>query len=234
MDRWVRTADDVLSMLDGWFSREVSWDEFYADRSRDIPFFAPKPDENLVAHVESGLIAPGRALDVGCGPGRNAIWLASAGFDVDAVDQSRLALDWAGERAAEAGAEVRFHCGDLFSLPLQAGQYDLVYDHGCLHHLPPHRRVSYLALLERVLRPGGYFGLACFAAGQMGSEAPDEQLYREGTVHRGLAFTPEALRAIFADFAEIELRPMRPQPSDAAVFGEPYLLTALFRRGDSG
>lgn len=228
----MRTVDDVLAMLDSWFIREVSWDDLYADRSRKIPFFAPEPDENLVEHVESGLIPPGRALDVGCGPGRNAIWLASAGFDVDAVDLSPRALEWAGERATRAGAQVRFHCGDLFSLPLPSDQYDLVYDHGCLHHLPPHRRVSYLGLLDRVLRPGGYFGLACFAAGQMGSELPDEQLYHDGTLHRGLAFTPDALRAIFADLTEVDLRPMMPHPSDAPVFGEPFLLTALFRRPD--
>lgn len=229
VDRWVRTADDVLVMLDGWFSREVSWDDFYADRSRPVPFFVPKPDENLVAHVESGRISPGRALDVGCGPGRNAIWLASAGFDVDAVDLSPRALEWARERAAQIGAQVRFHCGDLFSVPLPAGQYDLVYDHGCLHHLPPHRRVSYRALVNRVLRPGGHLGLACFAAGHMGSELPDEQLYRDGTLHRGLAFTPAELRAIFADLTEVELRPMRAQPADAPAFGETFLLTALFR-----
>jgi len=230
VDRWVRTSDDVLAMLDGWFTPEVSWDDFYADRSRNIAFFVPKPDENLMAHVESGLIPAGRALDVGCGPGRNAIWLASAGFDVDAVDLSPRALEWARERAEQAGVQVRFHCGDLFSLPLPSGQYDLVYDHGCLHHLPPHRRVSYLALLDRVLRPGGYFGLACFAAGQMGSEVPDEQLYRDGTLHRGLAFTPDSLRAIFADLAEIELRPMRTRAPADPAFGESFLLTALFRR----
>jgi hypothetical protein len=44
------------------------------------------------------------------------------------------------------------------------GRYSLVYDSGCLHHLPPHRRVSYLDLLDRVLLPGGHLGLVCFAA----------------------------------------------------------------------
>ncbi|MEU7895685.1 class I SAM-dependent methyltransferase [Nonomuraea sp. NPDC049152] len=48
-------------------------------------------------------------MDLGCGPGRNAIHLASLDFEVDAVDLSPTALAWGEERAREAGAEVRFH-----------------------------------------------------------------------------------------------------------------------------
>jgi SAM-dependent methyltransferase len=226
-------------MLDRWFEPDADrwtpggaawWDDFYADRSRPIPFFAAAPDENLVSYLADGLLAPGRALDLGCGPGRNAIWLAAHGFDVDAVDLSPAAVAWARERASQVCANVRFHCGDAFSAWLPPGRYDLVYDSGFLHHLPPHRRVSYLALLDRVLAPGGHLGLACFARGAMGCELPDEQLYRDGRLHGGLAYTGEALRSMFADFDEIDMRPMRPQPENAPTFGVPFLLTALFRR----
>jgi SAM-dependent methyltransferase len=238
MDRWVRSVDDVLVMLDQWFAPETDrwtpggagwWDEFYADRSRAVPFFAAKPDENLVSYLDQGRLVPGRALDLGCGPGRNAIWLARAGFEVDAVDLSPAALAWAAERAREAGVQVRFVNGDAFSVQLPGG-YDLVYDSGCLHHLPPHRRVSYLALLDQVLVPAGHLGLTCFATGQMGSELPDDQFYRDGHLHGGLAYSPEALRRILAGFTEIELRPMKPQPPEAPDFGVPFLLTALFQR----
>ncbi|HET7017030.1 MAG TPA: class I SAM-dependent methyltransferase [Streptosporangiaceae bacterium] len=241
MERWIRTTDDVLAMLDQWFAPEADrwtgdgpaaawWNEFYSDRSKPVPFFADKVDENLAAWVADGLLVPGRALDLGCGPGRNALWLARAGFEVDAIDLSPAAVAWARERARQVGAEVRFACGDAFTAALSASQYDLVYDAGCLHHLPPHRRVSYLALLDRVLVPGGCLGLTCFAAGQMGCELPDEQLYREGQLYGGLAYTPQALRQIFAGFEELELRPMTPQPDDGAAFGVPFLLTALLRR----
>jgi SAM-dependent methyltransferase len=237
MDRTIRTVDDVLGLLDRMFAADPRrataddsnwWDFFYSDRSRPVPFFVPKPDENLAAYVDRGLLTPGRAVDLGCGPGRNAIYLASLGFAVDAVDQSAAALAWARERAGEAGVSVRFHCADIFSADLPPGSYDLVYDSGCLHHLAPHRRVSYLGLLDRLLAPGGHFGVACFAAGQMGSELPDEELYRQGSLFGGLAFTPEDLRWIFADLAEVELRPMTEQPPDSPLFGVPFLLTALF------
>jgi SAM-dependent methyltransferase len=242
VDRGIRTVDDVLRLLDGLVATESDrwtaeggsswWDDFYADRSRDVPFFVAKPDENLVSYVDQGLIAPGRALDVGCGPGRNALYLASVGFQVDAVDLSAAAIDWARDRAREVGAEVRFQCGDAFTAADLAGPYDLVYDSGCFHHLAPHRRISYLALLDRALAPGGRFGLSCFAAGGMGSERPDADFYRHSRPDGGLAYTPESLRWIFSHLTEVELRRMRDEPPESPRFGEPFLWTALFRRAD--
>ncbi|MFF8937399.1 class I SAM-dependent methyltransferase [Streptomyces paradoxus] len=245
MDRNIRTVDDILALLDGLFAPEADrwtgrgadwWDDFYTDRSRPVPFFAARPDESLVAAVERGVLGGGRALDLGCGPGRNALYLAARGFDVDAVDLSSTALDWARERARATGAEnVRFHHGDAFALAGEdlTGPYDLVYDSGCFHHLPPHRRISYLALLEQLLAPGGFFGLTCFAAGSggMGSELSDTDFYREGAGLRGgLAYTPEALREIFSGLTELELRRMRDEPEESERFGKSFLWTAFFRR----
>ncbi|MEU0564032.1 class I SAM-dependent methyltransferase [Nonomuraea sp. NPDC005983] len=239
MNRTIRTMDDVMDLLDRLFASDADrwtgnaspwWDHFYADRSKPVPFFASKPDESLVSYLERGMLEPGRALDLGCGPGRNAIHLASLGFEVDAVDLSPTAVAWAEERAREAGADVRFHCGDAFTADLQPGRYDLVYDSGCLHHLPPHRRVSYLNLLDRLLAPGGHLALTCFAAGAMGSELRDEEFYREGHLQGGLAYTFDELRWIFSGYTEVELHQMEEQPPDAPVFGVPFLLTALFRR----
>lgn len=244
MDRDVRTGEDVLRLLDGLFAAQADrwtagaggawWDGFYADRDRPIPFFVAKPDENLASYLDRGLIAPGRALDLGCGAGRNAVFLAQRGFQVDAVDLSPAAIAWAGQRAREAGARVRLFCGDAFELAAAelAGPYDLVCDSGCFHHLPPHRRVSYLGLLDRVLAPGGHLALACFAAGAMGSELSDADFYRDGRLHGGLAYTPQSLRWIFSDLAEVELRRMRDEAPDSPLFGEPFLWTALFRRAD--
>jgi SAM-dependent methyltransferase len=241
MDRTVRTVEDVLQLLDGLFAPQADrwsadagswWDGFYADRSKPVPFFVPKPDENLVSYLDRGLITPGRALDLGCGPGRNALHLASLGFEVDAVDLSPAAIAWARERAHERAADIRFVCGDAFSLPDTglSGPYDLIYDSGCFHHLPPHRRVSYLALLERHLAPGGRFGIVCFADGAVGSDLPDAELYRRGGLEGGLAYSARSLRRIFGDLTEIELRRMRDEPPDSSCFGEPFLWAGLFGR----
>jgi len=242
MDRTTRTVEDLFTLLDELFTREYGtwsigdgedfWNVFYADRSRPVPFFVAKPDENLAAAVDRGVIAPGRALDLGCGPGRNALYLASRGFEVDAVDLSPVAIDWARERAAETGADVRFLCGNAFTLTEAelSGPYDLIVDSGCFHHLPPHRRVSYLALLDRVLAPDGHLALTCFVAGVMGSELDDAELYRERQLQGGLGYTSESLRWIFSDLAEVELRRMRQEPSESPLFGVTFLWAALFRR----
>ncbi|MFE4976604.1 class I SAM-dependent methyltransferase [Kitasatospora sp. NPDC056651] len=238
MNRTIRTVEDVLALLDGLFPpAEPFWDRFYADRSAGRPFFTPEPDENLVSYLDRGLVpgAPGRALDLGCGAGRNAIHLAARGFDVDAVDLSPAALAWAAERAREAGggANPRFHRASIFEAELPHARYDLVYDSGCLHHLPPHRRVSYLALLDRALAPGGHFAVTAFAAGAMGSERPDEELYRLGTLEGGLAYSPDELRSLFREFTPLEIRPMATREAGSGLFGVPFLLTAVFQKAPS-
>ncbi|MGH4028639.1 class I SAM-dependent methyltransferase [Actinomycetota bacterium Odt1-20B] len=260
MDRNIRTVDDVLKLMDELFAPEADrwtdagsdwWDAFYADRSKEVPFFVAKPDESLVSYGERGLLPRGgRALDLGCGPGRNSLHLAAQGFEVDAVDLSATAVAWARERAAEAGVPgagaggIRFLHGDAFAMSASgapsgdgtpseaelAGPYDVICDSGCFHHLPPHRRVSYLALLERVLAPGGVLALSCFAAGGMGSELPDAAFYGDARLHGGLAYTPESLRWIFSGLSEVELRRMRDEGPASERFGEPFLWAALFRR----
>ncbi|MFC1439926.1 class I SAM-dependent methyltransferase [Streptacidiphilus sp. N1-10] len=244
MDRNMRTVEDILRLLDDLFAPEADrwtaanggpwWDGFYADRSRAIPFFVAKPDENLASYLDRGLVTPGRALDLGCGPGRNALYLASQGFQVDAVDLSPAAIAWAEDRSRDSAAAtaVRFRCGDALTLTTTelTGPYDLICDSGCFHHLPPHRRISYLDLLDRVLAPGGYLALTCFASGAMGSELPDADFYREARLHGGLAYTPESLRWIFSGLMEVELRRMRDEPPESPLFGEPFLWTALFKR----
>ncbi len=242
--RCVQTVDDVLLLMDELFAEQADrwsdrggadfWDRFYADRGRGVPFFRWAPDESLVAwHADGRLpLGPGtRVLELGCGPGRNAVWLARQGCTVDALDLSQAALDWGRERADEAGVDVRFVRADVLAWEPPAGPYDLVYDSGCFHHLPPHRRLTYRGLLERAVRPGGRFGLACFATGhdgRGGSEADDADLYRDGSLGGGLAYGADDLRRVFGWLDEVELRRMR--SGDPATFGEDFLWAALFRR----
>lgn len=243
VNRSVQTVEDVLALLDTLFEEQADrwtdrggaswWDRFYADRGRGIPFFRAAPDENLVTWQGDGLLplpAGTRVLELGCGPGRNAVWLAQQGCRVDALDLSDAALDWGRERAESAGVEVNFVRTDVFAWPVPDEQYDLVYDSGCFHHLPPHRRLSYRTLLASALRPGGAFGLVCFAADGMGSQVPDLDLYRRGSLEGGLAYSDDELRATFGWLTEVEIRRMSAQQDDSLLFGEDFLTSALFRR----
>jgi SAM-dependent methyltransferase len=240
----IRTIEDLMQLLDRmfladrdrWTHRGAAWwDEFYLDRNRPVPFFGAGPDETLVEWHERGLLpltSAGRVLDLGCGPGRNASWLARQGYEVDAIDLSGEAIAWAHEQATDVADRVRFACADIFTWPIPPGGYDLVYDSGCFHHLPPHRRISYLDLLSRALDQHGMFALTCFAAGAMGSAAADDEFYRIGSLEGGLGYSEKDLRDIFAELDIVELRRMHDLPSGAPQFGQSFLWAGLFRHPD--
>lgn len=129
MNEVIRNYDDVIKMLDKLIAEEtnINWDHFYTNRERKVPFFVDVPDENLVEYMDKGLITSGKVLELGCGPGRNAMYLAEKGCSVDAVDMSEVALQWGRERAKEKGINVNYIKKDLFELELEKGVYDLVY-----------------------------------------------------------------------------------------------------------
>jgi cyclopropane fatty-acyl-phospholipid synthase-like methyltransferase len=222
--------EHVLDMLDSLLRDEGAfWNSFYEDREKKIPFFVDAPDENLVDYIEKGWIKPGRVLELGCGPGRNAIFLANLGFEVDAVDLSAEGLKWAKERAAEKGVEVNFIQGNVFKMDFPHQEYDLIYDSGCFHHIPPHRRVSYLNLLNNCLKKDGHFAITCFDAEGMGADIPDMEVYNERSMKGGLGYTLEKMRTVFAGFQELELRKMKEIKQSASTFGLSFLWAGLYR-----
>ncbi|WP_053368765.1 class I SAM-dependent methyltransferase [Bacillus sp. FJAT-27245] len=234
MGKTIRSGEDLLSMLDELLKEEstFNWDDFYQKRDRNVPFFRDLPDENLAGYFNKGLLTSGTALELGCGPGRNALFLAKNGYKVDAVDSSREALDWGIERARHHGSDVNFIHSNIFGLNLATESYDFVYDSGCFHHIPPHRRMNYLELVAKALKAGGYFGLTCFIEGGElgGSSLSDLEVYKFRTMQGGLGFTEEKLRHIFRDFEAVELRNMKHVNEHEGVFGVNGLWTALFRK----
>ncbi len=107
------------------------WNERYAS-GEPLPWDTGAPDPLLVAMVESRAVSPSRTLEVGCGTGTNAIFLAERGFDVLGVDVSPLALDKAREKAQ---GRCRFETVDfLAAAPPPWGEpFQFVFDRGCFH-----------------------------------------------------------------------------------------------------
>lgn len=104
----------------------------------------------------------GRALDVGCGEGVYAAYLAQQGFSVDAIDFVPAALAAAKARAEQAGVGVEFHEGDVVDYTAPSA-FDVVLDSGCLHHLPKAKVGAYRSRLDEWLAPGGDYVLVHFA-----------------------------------------------------------------------
>lgn len=113
-------------------------------------------------------LAPGRALDVGCGTGRDAVYLAKRGWEVTGVDGVEQALAKARERAQQEGVEVQWISGDvteLGRLGLEPG-YTLLYDFGCIHGLPDPARRGVFAGLSALAAPGATLLLMAFRRGR--------------------------------------------------------------------
>jgi SAM-dependent methyltransferase len=100
----------------------AEWDARYSEPGGAR--WSGRPNGRLLAEVAS--LPPGRALDVGCGEGADAIWLACRGWTVTAIDVSEVAVTRAREAAERAGAVVKWVCGDALRTPFPAGSFDLV------------------------------------------------------------------------------------------------------------
>jgi SAM-dependent methyltransferase len=130
--------------------RREDWDKRYAAVEN---LWATRPNRFLVAEVTE--LPPGRALDLACGEGQNAIWLASFGWEVTGVDYSEVAIAKANARAARDGVTVAFTSADLVEYEPEHGAYDLVL---ILYlHIPSAQRGGVHAKASAALTPGGTF-----------------------------------------------------------------------------
>jgi len=126
------------------------WEEFYRERDQ---VWSGRPNVALVAEISE--VPPGTALDLGCGEGADAIWLAEQGWRVTAADISQAALDRAAGHAAEAGVadRITWERHDL-SRSMPAGPFDLVSAH-FLHSPVDESRNDALRAAVDAVAPGG-------------------------------------------------------------------------------
>lgn len=154
------------------------WDQRYASRDR---LWSPAPNDALVT-AAVGLRA-GRALDLGCGEGADALWLAEHGWRVTAVDFSSIALERARAEARSRRLEVCWVRADLLSYTPSNAPFDLVTL--LFIHLPPAERRALLAKAAALVAPGG----TLVVAGHDRSNPPEAHGPRRPEV----LFTPEEI-----------------------------------------
>ena len=178
------------------FTRDF-WDERYSTSER---IWSGRPNPRLVEHVSS--LAPGTAIDVGCGEGADAVWLASSGWDVLGVDVSGVALERARQHAVEAGVADRttWRQLDLVAgerLPTTADLVSVQF-----LHLPESVFTAVYAGLAAAVRPGGWL----LVTGHHPADAATG-LRNERLAH--LLFAPERVTAL------LDLREWRIEVADA-------------------
>ncbi len=215
-----RTADDDLveGVMSGVKRKSLGWEAIYSSRSRQLigqlQWESEKPVSALVEFFDRLDFRPQTVLELGCGDGVNAVFMASRGCRVTAVDISGTALEMARRKAREAGVEVEFVEGDVFELEPAERPYDFVFDRGLLHHLPVFRFEEYKKLVADRVAPGGRFHLICHHVSTRPTVALDATYggamgkligYLTGPlVETGCGFTDAELREIFSDHFEIE------------------------------
>ncbi len=107
------------------------WDKRYIEG--ETPWDSNTVCAHLPATLQEHGIGAGKMLEIGCGTGTNAIWLAQQGFNVTAVDVSGEAIKRAERKAAEAGVNCRFIVVSALEMEIEGGPFEFAFDRGCFH-----------------------------------------------------------------------------------------------------
>jgi SAM-dependent methyltransferase len=195
------------------------WDADYRGK-KPPPWDIGKPAKELKELVDEKRVLPSRVIDLCCGTGTDAIFLARRGFDVTAVDISPTALAQAQQKAQQAGVPVRWVLADVLAAP-RLEPFDFIYDRGCYHVVRDQNLPAYLEAVRRLSRPGSQFLLL----------AARRELASRDDGPAGV--TEEELRFDFLSLFDIEwLRETRLEANRPGGMGPPSWAALLTRRAD--
>ena len=133
----------------------VNWNERYS--TRQTPWDSGKHSRELERVIDERPIKPCRMLEIGCGTGTNAIFLAKRGFTVTAVDVSSLAIEQAHAKAKQAGVNVDFRVADILRGADLGPPFDFVFDRGVYHHVRTIDLWGFLTALSRLTKGGSHY-----------------------------------------------------------------------------
>lgn len=146
------------------------WDRIY--REQKPPWDSDEPSRHLVDLIDRGILKPCRALDICCGKGTEAVYLAENGFMVSGIDISTEAIKLAREKAKSVNVDVDFRVGDVLQMPFKDDIFEFVNDKGCFHVFDPEDRKRFAIEVSRVIREGGRYLMRCFCDKQPGDYGP--------------------------------------------------------------
>jgi cyclopropane fatty-acyl-phospholipid synthase-like methyltransferase len=185
--------------------KSIDLDKIYREVPLDkIPWNSEIPPPAIVELVENARILPCRALDMGCGAGNQAIYLAGRGFEMTGIDISTTAITLAQNKATQVGVECLFLAadvlGDLDEIP---GTFDFIFDWQLLHHIFPEDRTKYAENVDRLLRSGGKHLSCCFS--EQDPQFGGQGKYRSTSMGTVLYFSSEQeIKELFEPHFHIE------------------------------
>lgn len=217
------------------------WNRRYA-----TPEFIWSREASSVLVAEASGLAPGRALDLAAGEGRNSIWLAEHGWQVDAVDFAAAGVEkgqqWA--QARQVAGRIRFEVADLRQYSMARGRYDLVLI--CYLHLPWHELQPILARAAGAVAPGGTLLLlghdrsnllhghggpqnpaVLYAAAEVAAAVGDSlRIVKAGRIERPVHTVQGARIALDCMVCAQSAQTMRRPPRDSCALADTYPLNA--------
>ncbi len=170
----------------------------------EIPWNMEEPPTDLVELVTSGKVQPCKTVDLGCGIGNYALYLASRGFEVTGLDISPTAISMAKESAQKRGLTCNFITADLLdNLNILKEQFAFAYDWELLHHIFPGDRKSYSENVYHLLKPKARYLSVCFS--EKDPQFGGSGKFRETPIGTILYFSSEQeLRDLFTPYFIID------------------------------
>lgn len=163
-----------------------NWEVLYQEQAVEtMPWFNPSLDPDVESALLTVKLSNGSVLDLGTGPGTQAIALAERGFQVMATDLSEAAIHQAAAKANQKGLQISFQQDDILNSRLEQS-FDFILDRGCFHVLPPQSYGTYVQTVANLLKPKCYLFLKCFSQEETREQVP----YR---------LTPEEIQQIFKE-----------------------------------
>jgi SAM-dependent methyltransferase len=145
--------------------RRAVWEQRWSEqRAEDMAWHLAEAPPELPKLLDEAALPAGAALDLGCGNGVAAAYLATRFPVAVGIDIAHAAVAKARRGAAERGVHPRFSVADASVLPFRTDSFAFVFDRGCLQNLPRDRWPAYWAEVERLLASGGVLQLFCSKA----------------------------------------------------------------------
>lgn len=171
------------------------WDSYYKENKvEEMPWYEKNLDPDLEYQINSMNLTKGKFLDLGTGPGTQAIQLDKLGFEATGSDISKSAID----KAQQLSSNVSFVVDDFLNSSFPDNAFDFILDRGCFHVFEPSLRKDYLNQLKRILKDDGILFLKVMSIEEKGLPE-NEGPYRFSE--------QEVLDTFEKDFEIIEIRP---------------------------
>lgn len=141
------------------------WETLYKNQEvKSMPWYNESLDPDLELELSKMKIKKGSFLDLGTGPGTQAIKLFERGFDVTASDLSPTSIRKASFRYNnKKNNKIKFIVDDIINSHLSSNEFDFIFDRGCFHVISPEKRLKYTEEVNRILKEGGLLFLKCFS-----------------------------------------------------------------------